>query len=107
MKDLFDNQLAAIAARDLDALMEQYHDEAVLIRFDVVAEGKAAIRELLGAYLAREPRLEELGNVQITDDVILYNGVMTIGGNRLNTYGTFVVRDGKIWRQTAIALPTP
>lgn len=105
MKELFDNQLAAIAAGDLDALMAQYHDEATLVRLDVVAEGKAAIRELMAAYFTREPKLAELKNVQYAGDVVLYNAVMTIGGADFNTFGTFVVRDDKIWRQTAVALP--
>lgn len=105
MKDLFDRQLEAIAARDLDALMAQYSDDATLIRFDLVAEGKEEIRKVFKAYLEREPRLEDLRSLQVTGDTILYNGLMTIGGNLLNTFGTFVVRNGLIWRQTAIALP--
>ncbi|MGP3960126.1 nuclear transport factor 2 family protein [Nonomuraea sp. 3N208] len=104
-RDLFDRQLAAIAGQDLEALLAQYHDEATVIRFDRVARGPAEIRELFAAYLSAKPQVDEIVSLQVTDDVIFYNAVMTIGGNRVTTYGTLVVKDGRIWRQSAAALP--
>ncbi|GGS76129.1 nuclear transport factor 2 family protein [Nonomuraea spiralis] len=104
-KDLFDRQLAAIADGELEALLAQYHDDAVVVRFDRAARGAAEIRDLFTAYLAAGPRVEEITSLRIEDDVIFYNAVMTVGGNRVTTFGTLVVRDGAIWRQTAAALP--
>ncbi|MER7502808.1 nuclear transport factor 2 family protein [Nonomuraea pusilla] len=105
--DLFERQLDAIAAADLEALLAQYHDEAEVVRFDRVARGPAEIRELFAAYLAAGPRVEEVTSLATTDDVILYRAVMTVGGGRVTAFGTLVVRDGRIWRQTAAALPAP
>ncbi|NUS01133.1 MAG: nuclear transport factor 2 family protein [Nonomuraea sp.] len=104
-KELFDRQLAAIADGDLAALLAQYHDDAMVVRFDRAARGAAEIRELFTAYLAAGPKVEEITSLRIEDDVIFYSAVMTIGGNRVTTFGTLVVRDGRIWRQTAAALP--
>ncbi|SEG93036.1 hypothetical protein SAMN05444920_10821 [Nonomuraea solani] len=104
-KDVFDRQLAAIAGQDLPALLAQYHDEATVVRFDRVARGAAEIGELFGAYLSAKPQVDEIVSLQVTDDVIFYNAYMTVGGNRVTTYGTLVVKDGRIWRQTAAALP--
>ncbi|MEV1241962.1 nuclear transport factor 2 family protein [Nonomuraea sp. NPDC049750] len=105
--ELFDRQLAAIADRDLEALLAQYHEEAMVVRFDRVARGAAEIRELFGAYLAAEPQVVEVTSVQAVDDVIFYNALMTIAGNKVTTFGTLVIKDGRIWRQTAAALPSP
>ncbi|WP_188191804.1 nuclear transport factor 2 family protein [Nonomuraea sp. SYSU D8015] len=104
-KDLFDRQLAAIADGDLEALLAQYHDDATVVRFDRVARGPAEIRDLFTAYLSAKPQVDEIVSLQVTEDVIFYNAVMTIGGNHVTTYGTLVIRDGRIWRQTAAALP--
>lgn len=102
---VFDRQLAAIADADLDALMAQYHEEAVLVRFDRVATGLAEIREVFRAYLALGPKVEEVKSLQTTGDVVFYNALMTVNGNKVDTFGTFVIRDGRIWRQTAAAVP--
>jgi hypothetical protein len=104
-KDLFDRQLAAIADGDLEALLAQYHDDATVVRFDRVAIGAAEIRDLFTAYLSAKPQVDEIVSVRTTDDVIFYNALMTIGGNRVTTYGTLVLRDGRVWRQTAAARP--
>ncbi|MFI7635637.1 nuclear transport factor 2 family protein [Nonomuraea sp. NPDC049400] len=104
-QDLFDRQLAAIADRDLEALLSQYHDDATVVRFDRVARGLAEIKDLFAAYFSVEPRVDEIVSARTTDDVIFYNALMTINGNRVTTYGTLVIRDGKIWRQTAAAMP--
>ncbi|WP_327090075.1 nuclear transport factor 2 family protein [Nonomuraea sp. NBC_01738] len=105
MSLLFDRQLDAIAADDLEALMTQYHDDATVIRLDRVASGPEEIRAFFADYLALRPVVEEVTAVRETTDTILYRATMTIGGNRVTAFGTLVLRDGKIWRQTAAALP--
>ncbi|MEW9551313.1 nuclear transport factor 2 family protein [Nonomuraea sp. NPDC050783] len=102
---VFDRQLAAIAAGDLKALLAQYHPEATVVRLDRVARGAAEIEDLFAAYLAAAPRVDELVSVRTTDDVIFYHARMTAGGRSVTAYGTLVLRDGLIWRQTAAAHP--
>ncbi|MFB4277035.1 MULTISPECIES: hypothetical protein [unclassified Nonomuraea] len=104
-QDVFDRQLAAIAGQDLEALLAQYHEEAEVVRFDRVARGPAEIGELFAAYLSAKPQVDEIVSSRVTEDVIFYNALMTVGGNRVATYGTLVLKDGRIWRQTAAALP--
>ncbi|NRQ33867.1 nuclear transport factor 2 family protein [Nonomuraea sp. NN258] len=103
--DLFDRQLAAIADQDLETLLGQYHEDAVVVRLDRVARGPAEIRAFFAAYLQAKPQVDEITALQRTDDVIFYNARMTVAGNRVNAFGTLVVKDGKIWRQTAAAVP--
>ncbi|WP_336206178.1 nuclear transport factor 2 family protein [Nonomuraea sp. LPB2021202275-12-8] len=103
--EIFERQLAAIKGNDLEALLAQYHDDAMVVRFDRVARGAEEIREVFTAYLSAGPEVDEIKSVQVVADVIFYNAHMTIAGNRLNTFGTLVVKDGKIWRQTAAAQP--
>ncbi|MEU4225609.1 nuclear transport factor 2 family protein [Nonomuraea sp. NPDC026600] len=106
LMDLFDRQLAAIADRDLEALLAQYHDDAMVVRFDRVARGPVEIRELFTGYMAAKPEVVEVTSLQVVDDVVFYSALMTIAGNKVTTFGTLVIRDGKIWRQTAAALPS-
>ncbi|NUR90132.1 MAG: nuclear transport factor 2 family protein [Nonomuraea sp.] len=105
MRDLFDRQLALIAARDLEGLLAQYHDDARVVRLDRTAHGPEEVRALFADYLKLEPTVEEVRSVQLAGDVILYNAHMTLAGNRVNAFGTLVVRDALIWRQTAAAVP--
>jgi ketosteroid isomerase-like protein len=106
LMDLFDRQLAAIADRDLEALLAQYHDDAMVVRLDRVARGAAEIRELFTGYLAAKPEVVEVTSLQVVDDVVFYSALMAIAGNKVTTFGTLVIRDGRIWRQTAAALPS-
>ncbi|WP_157251264.1 nuclear transport factor 2 family protein [Nonomuraea typhae] len=107
IRELFDRQLTAIAEGDLETLLSQYHEDALVVRLDRVAKGTAEIRAFFTGYLELKPRVEEIKAVQVVDDTIFYNAVMTIAGNRVSAYGTLVTRDDRIWRQTASAVPLP
>ncbi|GGS93381.1 hypothetical protein GCM10010156_59540 [Planobispora rosea] len=96
-----DRQLAALAARDLDGLLANYSPDAVVVRFDRTADGEAEIREMFADYMALEPELVELVHYAETDDVIFYRAVMSLAGTAYCTLGTLVLREGRIWRQTA------
>lgn len=102
LRELFDRQLAALHAENLDAVLENYAEDAVLIRFDAVARGIDELRVALGEYLTQKPRTLKLNNLQATDDVLFYEADMSVGGAETKAYGTLAVRDGKIWRQTAV-----
>jgi hypothetical protein len=105
---LFDRQVEALHHNDLEGVLSNYRDDAVLVRFDAVGRGKTELRTMLGEYLALRPQTLNLVALQASDDVISYEADMSIGGNAVKTYGTLVLRDGKIWRQTAIiAGPVP
>jgi ketosteroid isomerase-like protein len=98
---VFAKQMAGLSSRNLDELMDNYQPDAVLLRFDGSASGTAELREAFAAYLSLKPELVELTQYAETDDTILYRAVMNLGGELEQAFGTLVVRDGKIWRQTA------
>jgi hypothetical protein len=98
---VFVRQMAALSSRDLDQLMDNYLPDAALLRYEGVAAGTAALRELFTGYLSLEPELVDLTDYIETQDTIFYRAVMNLGGAPEHAHGTLVVRDGKIWRQTA------
>ncbi|MFC1416103.1 nuclear transport factor 2 family protein [Streptacidiphilus cavernicola] len=93
-------QLAAIESRDLDGLMENYLPDAALLRFEGAWVGTAALRELFTGYLTLEPVLIDLTEYVEADDTVFYRAAVGLGGAVADTFGTLVVREGRIWRQT-------
>ena len=98
---VFQRQMAALAERDIDALMQNYHPEAQMLRFEGTSTGLDEIRELFTGYLQLKPELVDLTQYIESDDTIFYRAVMNLGGEPEHAFGTLVVRDGKVWRQTA------
>ena len=100
-RELFDQQMQLIAAGDLEGLMQQYSEDAVLVRFDRTARGREEIRALMSSYLAQSPSVQTVDALASTDDTLSYQATMVIGGTLVRTYGVWVVREGTIWRQAA------
>lgn len=97
----FVRQLDALAAGDIDALMENYEPDAALLRFEGISAGTAELRETLTGYLSVKPQLIELTQYIETEDTIFYRAVMNLAGEPEKAFGTLVLRNGRIWRQTA------
>ena len=106
-RHVFDRQLRLIDAHDLDGLLGQYHDDAVLLRFDRTVAGKAALREHFTAYLAQRPRVKEVTQVADAGDLVSYQAVVEIGGEDVRTYGALWLRGERIARQVAGLFPAP
>ena len=98
---VFVRQMEALAALDIEAVMKNYTDDAVLLRFEGVSVGIDAVRETFTGYLTVKPTLVELQEYIETDDTIFYRAIMNLNGEPEHAFGTLVVRDGRIWRQTA------
>lgn len=98
---VFRRQMEALDALDLDALMKNYTDDAVLLRYEGVSTGIDAVRETFTGYLSVKPKLVELQEYVETEDTIFYRAIMNLNGEPEHAFGTLVVRDNKIWRQTA------
>ena len=103
-RELFERQLGLIESRDLDGLLDQYDEDAVLVRFDRVVAGKESLREFFAAYLAAEPEVRSVDAYADADDVVSYQATLATTGGELRAYGVFFLRDGKIWRQVAGAV---
>lgn len=103
---VLDRQVEFLENRDLDGLMAQYDEDAVVLRFDRSARGLDEIRSLFAEYVARGPRVRSVDSYAAADDMLSYQATMEIGGADVRTYGILVLRDGKIWRQFAGILPS-
>jgi len=101
MHPVMKRQLDGLADGDLDALMSNYTSDAVLVRFDGSAVSADEIRKGLTDYLAMRPEVITIRDYAQTDDVIFYRATMRLGGKLENSFGTLIIRNGKIWRQTA------
>ncbi len=100
-RELFERQVELIEAGDLEGLLAQYDDEAVLVRFDQVVAGREALREFFAGYLAGRPRIRSVDAYADAADVVSYQATIETAGGVTRGYGVFLLRDGKIWRQVA------
>lgn len=105
-RDLLDRQIELLQSGDVDGLVDQYDEEATVLRFDMSARGHDEIRSLFTDYVARGPRLKSLDSYTESSDMLSYQATMELGGSPVRTYGVFVLRRGKIWRQVAGILPS-
>ena len=105
LPDLLSRQIAFIHAGDLDGLMTQYAPNARLVRADLQVTGADAIRDVMATYLAQSPRVESVESFGFLDDTLVYVATLRVGEATVTGVGSFVLRGGLIWRQTAALLP--
>jgi hypothetical protein len=98
-RELFDRRVRLIEAGDLEGLLGQYHEDAVLVRFDRTVRGKPALRDFYAAYLAQRPRVREVLQYADAEDLISYQAVLELGGEERRAHGTIVLRGERIARQ--------
>src|SRR3954453_10503323 len=91
-RELFERQVRLIEAGDLEGLLGQYHEDAVLLRFDRTVAGKAALREHFSAWLAGGPTFKEVLQVAASEDLVSYQAVVERGGDEQRMYGAFWTR---------------
>ena len=104
-RDVFDRQVRLMEAGDLDGLLGQYHEDALLLRFDRAVRGRAALRDYYAAYLSQRPRMLELLQYADADDVISYQALLELGGEERRTHGAIVLRGERIARQVTGLFP--
>lgn len=97
---IFLSQAECLARRDLDALLNLYHLDAEVLRFDGISRGREEIRTMLAKYLELDLEFVALNEYIETSDTILLRSTMKVKGEPESSCGTYVLRDGKIWRQT-------
>ncbi len=102
-------QIALLEAQDIEGLMRQYHEDACLLTFEVVVNGRVAI----GAHLQRY--LTSLGGLKLrsTDrfaearDAIIFESTLATGTGEARVYDVFVLRDGQATHHFAGVLSSP
>ena len=101
-QEVFQHHAEALDAGDLDAIVEDYSDDAVFITPDGVKRGKDGIREAFTKLLADLPNAEWALPTQIYDgDVLFLEWTATCAATKVEDgIDTFIFRDGMIRLQT-------
>jgi hypothetical protein len=99
-RQLFDRAMAAINAGDADALVALYAPDAVQVGYDEVVRGREALRPRIERWLAGEPAVQVVAYAE-ADDTIVFEA----SDGATHGYGTLVLRDGLIWRETVGVIP--
>ena len=100
LNPIFLRQADCLARRDLDGLIDLYHPEAEFLRFQGVSRGHGELRPMLKKYLELDLEFVELNEYVESGDTILLRSTMRVKGEQETSCATYVLRDGKIWRQT-------
>ncbi len=109
-QDFLNEHVGFLTRKDIAGLMEHhYHDDAELVTFEFVKQGKAAIQE----YLAVEQPAKAGRILGMTmdayfesNDVILFTA--SVKSEHLGTFiarDALYVKDGKVLRHIALTLP--
>jgi ketosteroid isomerase-like protein len=101
-RELFDRAMAAINAGDAESLLALYAPDAVQLGYDGVVSGREALRAGVHEWLAGHPRVVELAYADAADTI-----VFEASDGQTHGYGTLVLRDGLIWRETVGAIGPP
>lgn len=92
--------MAAINAGDAEALLRLYDPGVVQVGYDEVVRGRDALRPRVEAWLAAGPAVEEVAYSE-GDDTIVFEA----SDGETHGYGTLVLRNGLIWRETVGVVP--
>lgn len=107
-QQIFDHHLQALLDGDLDELVTDYADDAVLITAAGVARGKVGIRAAFGQLSAALADADFTTKTQVFDgDVLLLGWVLDTAAARVDGADTFVFGDGLIRVQTISQTPHP
>lgn len=100
-QDFYQQQVAALEAQDIDALVAQYHVDAVMVGFDFTVRGHEAIREHLTGYLAKlgGMRLISTDRFAETEDSIFFEATVRTPLAEARVYDVFMLRHGKATHQ--------
>jgi len=101
-QEVFQHHAEALGAGDLDAIVEDYSDDAVFITPDGIKRGKDGIREAFTQLLADVPNADWALPTQIYDgDVLFLEWTATAAATKVEDgIDTFIFRDGQIRLQT-------
>lgn len=102
---LLAEQVALLAAGDVAGLASRYHPQGVVLHEGGAVKGIEAILDLLSRSASVPRRTVQARTVCRTDDTLLYDVVQDIADSRVRIVGSFMLRDGLIWRHTSLAVP--
>lgn len=93
----FRQQIRCLEAGDMDGLMGQYHEDAVLLTFGAVVRGRVAIGEFLRDYLGHLGAFTLRSTDRFVDsgDAVFVEATVLSDLGEARVYDAFVLRDGK------------
>jgi uncharacterized protein (TIGR02246 family) len=108
-QQVFDAHQEAFEAGDLEKLMADYADDAILLTMDGTAVGKEAIQGFFENVFKSFPNLKvSFDKTAVEDDVLLlqWSGDSDVAALP-HGVATFIIRDDKIQRQTEWFIVVP
>lgn len=105
--DFLVTQVQLLQDGNTAALANRYAEDAVFIRFDFEARGRAEIKKMFDSYLTENPEVGDLTGVKMTEDLILYQAPERLGGKDYWAVGTLYFENGLVKRQTATFIERP
>jgi hypothetical protein len=101
-QEVFDHHAQALGAEDLDEIVADYSDDAIIVTPAGAVRGKAGVRQTFVKLLGDLPKASwDIKTTIYEDDVMLLEWGAEGGGNRVEDgIDTFVFRDGLIRVQT-------
>jgi ketosteroid isomerase-like protein len=99
-REFFDRAMAAINSGDAEALLALYAPDAVQVGYDGTVVGREALRPRVQEWLAGRPAVAEVAYAEGPDTI-----VFEASDGQTHGYGTLVLRDGLIWRETVGVIP--
>lgn len=107
-EEVFAHHGQSLGAEDLEEIVADYADDAVLVVQRKVYRGKAGAREVFTQLLSDVPQAEWELDQTFADDVLYLEWKATGGGRKVdNGIDTFIFEDGMIRVQTVVYTVQP
>src|SRR5437016_4003540 len=99
-RNFYQTQIAALEAKDIEAIVSHYQDDAEIIGFDVFVKGRDAIQKHFTSYLERlgTLKLKSTDKFVETDDAIFFEATILTALGEAHVYDIFILKDGKASR---------
>lgn len=97
-RDFYDRQLTYLGQKDVDGLVEnQYHEDARIVSFDFIREGREELRQHFRGYLAHLGYIELISTDKFTetDDSIFFEATVDTQNGVARVYDVFMLDDGR------------
>jgi hypothetical protein len=101
-RELFDRRMALLSAGDVAGVLEQYADDAEVVRFLGVARGKQEIRAYLTGYLSAYGRFDLISLDQFfeTEDAVMWEATVATANGAAQVYDAMILdENGRIRRE--------
>jgi hypothetical protein len=101
-RELFDRRMELLAAGDVAGVLEQYADDAEVVRFLGAARGKQEIGAYLTGYLSAHGRFDLISLDQFfeTQDAVMWEATVDTANGAARVYDAMILdEDGRIRRE--------